>query len=252
MNYFDASTWIGQWPFAFYDAHTPKSLQAHLRRHGIRRALVSSLGAVFAPEPGPANAALLKDTLGVQGLEPVPVINPSLGNWAEQVALADADPRVRAVRVLPNYHNFALGARCMTALVAELRERGLHLIVQMQLIDSRHEYHAMTIKPVPAADLEALLVREPKLSVLASGLQRPDLMRLAKKHARLLADLSFAEWYDTMEHLREQVPAKQLLFSSHTPLLITAAATAKLEASTLSRTQKAAVAGGNLERWLAR
>lgn len=250
MTIFDANTWTGHWPFAFCDTHTPRSLLAHLRRHGIRRALVSPLGAVFAPEPGPANAQLLAATRGLAALEPVPVINPALGNWAEQVALADADPRVRAVRVLPNYHNYRLGARAMGELVAELEERGLRLIVQMQLIDVRHEYHAMGIKPVPAADLEALLARYPKLPVLASGLLRPDLLRLAAKYPALLADLSFAEWHNTLEHLREKVPARQLVFASHTPLLITAAAVAKLRTSTLRRTEQQAIAGGNLDRWL--
>lgn len=252
MNYFDSDTWIGQWPFAFCDVHTPKSLRAHLRRHGIGRALVSPLGAVFSPEPGPANAALLAETRGVTGLEPVPVINPALANWTEEVALADADPRVRAVRVLPNYHNYKLNSRCVRELVGELSERRLRLIVQMQLIDSRHEYHAMNVKPVPAAALEALLADDPGLSVLAGGLMRPDLLRLAKKFPRLLADLSFAEWHDTMENLRQTVPAGQLLFSSHTPFLITGAARAKLEASTLPAAEKRAVASGNLERWLGR
>src|SRR6188508_99833 len=77
MTYFDASTWIGQWPFSFADAHTPRSLAAHLARHGIARALVSPLDAVFAPAPQPANRAILVATRGVRGLVPVPVINPA-------------------------------------------------------------------------------------------------------------------------------------------------------------------------------
>ena len=31
MNYFDANTWTGRWPFAFIEDHTPRSLAAHLR-----------------------------------------------------------------------------------------------------------------------------------------------------------------------------------------------------------------------------
>lgn len=250
MNYFDANTWIGLWPFSFCDAHTPRSLAAQLRRQGICRALVSHFGTVFAPEPGPANAALLEGTRRVTALEPVPVINPALGNWTEQVALADADPRVRAVRLLPNYHNYSLRSRGVRIFAGEARERGLRVIVQMQLIDARHEYHALAIKPVPSADLEYLLENEPDLKVLASGLQRPDLLRLVPKYPSLVADLSFAEWHDTMENLREKAPPRQLFFASLTPLLITAAARAKLDGSTLPRSERTAVAGGNLERWL--
>ncbi len=250
MNIFDANTWTGRWPFSFSDAHTARSLATHLARHGIRRALVSPLDAVFAPEPGPANETLLAATRGIKSLEPVPVINPALANWFDEVALCAADRRVRAVRLLPNYHNYSLGAGFVGELVEELQVRGLKLVVQMQLIDHRHEYHAMTLKPVPADDLAALLKRHRSWTVLASGLMRPDILKLAPKHSNLLADLSFAEWHDTMEHLLAKASAQQLAFASHTPLLVTAAAGAKLETSTLTQAQKQAVAAGNLERFL--
>lgn len=250
MTYFDANTWVGKWPFSFADAHTPRSLAAHLARRGIARALVSPLDAVFAPAPQPANLALLAATRGLRGLVPVPVINPALAGWREDLAAVAADKRVRAVRLLPNYHNYALSHPAVDALIAALRPRGLRLIVQMQLIDHRHEYHAMTLKPVPAADLAALLKRHRSLPVLASGLMRPDLLKLAPKHANLLADLSFAEWHDTMEHLLAKVSARQLAFASHTPLLITAAARAKLDTSTLRAPARTAIATTNLTRFL--
>jgi hypothetical protein len=252
MTYFDANTWTGRWPFSFCDAHTPRTLQTHLRAHGIRRALVSPLDAVFAPAPAPANRALLAGTRGRAGLEPVPVINPSLATWREDLAAVAADPRVRAVRLLPNYHNYRLKARAVDELVGALRARGLRLIVQVRLIDHRHEYHAMNLKPVRADDLAALLTRHADLSVLASGLLLPELVKLAPPFPRLLADLSLIEWHDTMEHVRQKVGTRQLAFASHTPLLITAAARAKLDASTLPAAQKQAVAAGNLERWLGR
>ena len=250
MNTFDANTWIGRWPFAFCDPHSARSLKMHLAKHGIARALVSTLDAVFAPEPGPANRVLLATTLGVKGLEPVPVINPSLANWFDEVAICASDERVRAVRVLPNYHDFSLQAGCMDDLIEELEVRGLKLIVQVQLIDHRHEYHAMNLKPVPADDLAALLKRHRGLPVLASGLMRPDLLKLAPKLPHLVCDLSFAEWHDTMEHLLAKLPVKQLAFASHTPLLVAAAAQAKVETSTLTAAQKRAVSEGNLDEFL--
>lgn len=252
MNFFDALTWIGRWPFAFCDAHTPATLVAQLRRHGIRRALVSPLDAVFAPAPGPANRELLRSTRGVAALEPVPVINPALADWREELEACASDPRVRAVRLLPNYHAYRLHAPAVGALVAELQARGLRPIVQMQLIDARHEYHAMNLKPVAPAELGAWLERSPRLPVLASGLQRPDLLRLTAAHPQLLADLSFAEWLDTVDHLLEKVSARQLVFASHTPLLVTAAARAKLESTSVPRRPLEAIASGNLERFLRR
>ena len=236
MNYFDANTWIGRWPFAFLADHTPGSLAAHLRKHGISRALVSPLEAVFAPEPGPANAHLLATTKNRAGLEPVPVINPALANWRDELAAAAADPRVRAVRLLPRYHNYRLNAAVLPAFMAELQRRGLRLIVQVRLIDERHEFHAMNLKPVPVAELAAFLSRYPQWAVLASG---------------LLADLAFVEWHDTIPHVLAKVPARQLAFASHTPFLVTAAARAKLDTAETTMARRTAIAAGNLERFLA-
>lgn len=250
MNYFDASTWIGKWPFAFVDAHTAKSLVGHLRTHGIRRAVVSPLDAVFAPAPGPANRELLRATQGVAALVPVPVINPTLADWREELADVTSNPRVRAVRLLPAYHNYRLGSRAVNELAAELIRRRLRLIVQVRLIDERHEFHAMNIKPVKPADFAAFAARHPRLRVMASGFLRSEILAIAKKCPRALFDLSFAEWHETIRHLLAKMPVRQLAFASHTPFLITAAARAKLDPSGLPESQLAAIASRNLERWL--
>lgn len=250
MNYLDANTWTGRWPFALIDAHPPRSLAAHLGRHGIRRALVSPLEAVFAPATGPANRELLRSTRGVAGLVPVPVINPALANWREELSAIAADPRVRAVRLLPAYHNYRLSHRAVDALAAELVRRKLRLIVQVRLIDERHEYHALTIKPVKAAEVGALVQRHPRLRVLASGLLSSEVRALLPQHPRLMADLSFAEWHETMRHLLAKVSASQFCFASHTPFFITAAARAKLDPSGWPKAKLAAIASRNLERWL--
>lgn len=252
MKYFDANTWTGRWPFAFIEEHNPRSLAAHLRSHGIGRALVSPLDAVFAPEPGPANHQLLATTDGVAGVVPVPVINPALGNWREELAVAAIDPRVPAVRLLPRYHNYRLAAPCITELVAELTRRRLGLIVQVRLIDERHEFHAMNLKPLPVAELAAFLAAHPKLPVLASGLLRAEVLPLVPKHPNLIADLSFAEWHDTIPHLLAKVPARQLAFASHTPFLVTSAARDKLDRAETPTARRVAIASGNLERFLKR
>ena len=252
MIYFDASTWIGRWPFAFLPAHTSRTLVAHLRRLGIRRALVSPLDAVLAPAPGPANQALLRTTRGLAPLRPVPVINPALANWREELASVAADPRVCAVRVLPNYHNTRLRARAMHDLALELARRKLGLIVQVRLIDERHEFHALRLKGVPVADLDRFLAQHPRLRVLACGLTRPELFALAPKHPRLFADLSFVEWHDTLRDALTKASRRQLVFGSLTPFFITAASRAKLARAGLDRRTIAAAATGNLARFWAR
>ena len=250
MKYFDANTWTGRWPFAFIEEHTPRSLAEHLHAHGISRALVSPLDAVLAPEPGPANYQLLSTTEGLTGLVPVPVVNPGLAGWRDELATCAADPRVRAVRILPRYHNYRLTARAVQELAAELLRRRLRLIVQVRLIDERHEFHALNLKPVPVAELQAFLKQIPRVRVLASGLLRSEILAVLPRNPRLLADLSFAEWHDTIPHLLTKVSARQLAFASHTPFLVTAAARAKLDTAGVGAAKLRQIASGNLEGWL--
>lgn len=251
MTYFDASTWIGKWPFSFAETHTARTLAAHLRRHRLRRALVSPIDAVFAPEPGPANLHLLRASRELVGLEPVPVINPALANWKQQLEQVGTDTRVRAVRLLPTYHHYNLGSRAVDELMDALALRHWKAIIQVRLIDERHEFHAMNLRALPPTQMETFVSRHAKTPILASGLLRNEMLPLMKRHASLVADLSYAEWHDTVTDLLSRIPLRQLVFASHTPFLITAAARAKLETSTASKSAQRGIAAENLERFLA-
>jgi uncharacterized protein len=249
MTWFDASAWIGRWPFAFLREFTAGALAEHLGGHGIDRALVSPLDAVFAPEPGPANRALLRATRSQPRLEPVPVLNPRLANWRDELARCADDGRVRAVRLLPAYHDYGIGARAMDAVIEALGERRLRAVVQVRLIDERHEYHALRIRPVPTRELAKLLGRHATTPVLASGLLRSEIRALLPSHPALLADLALAEWFDTLGSFGTRVPPDRLVFATHTPFLVTAAARAKV-AGPADPPPSAALAGGTLERFL--
>ncbi|MBA4137068.1 MAG: hypothetical protein C0518_07110 [Opitutus sp.] len=248
MKLFDANAWTGSWPFSLGASHDVRSLAAELKRYAIDDALVSPLGAVFAPEPGPANRVLLHESRGLSGIVPVPVINPTLANWRDELAACAADDRVRAVRVLPSYHGFRLKSRAVVALMDQLETLQLRLIVQARLIDERHEFHALKIKAVPLVELAVLLRRCASRPVLVCGLLRSEIFELAPAHPNLICDLSFAEWLDTVPELRKKATVEQLVFGSNTPLLMPGAQVEKVQ--TARSAERTAVARGNLQRFL--
>jgi hypothetical protein len=248
MKLFDANAWIGTWPFSFAATHDARSLAAELQSHGIGDALVSPMAAVLAPEPGPANRVLLHETHGVRGLEPVPIVNPALPGWRDELATSVADPRVRAVRVLPAYHAFRADGRAMRELAQALQQSGRRLIVQARLIDERHEFHAMTLKPVPVAALAVLLGALAPEPVLVCGLTRAEIHALAPVHANLRADLALAEWLDPVADLMRHARAAQLVFGSGAPILMPGAQVAKLE--TARAAERRTVGRAALERFL--
>lgn len=251
MKLFDSQSWLGRWPFSFLEAHeNATSLRRHLRRYGIGRALVSHLEAVLQPEPGPANRRLLLDTRRCSDVVPVPIINPALANWEEELIRCTADRRVRAVRILPNYHGYRLTHPRVQPLVDSLQKKRLKLILQIRLIDERHEYHAMRLRRVTIAAVGDFLDVHPRWPVLVCGLMRSEFVSLAKGRRYLFADMSFLEWHRTIEDALTHAKASQLAFSSHTPFFATRAACDKLLQSSLPASVLARIGAGNLERWL--
>jgi uncharacterized protein len=250
MNLFDATSWLGPWPFASWEEREATAHARELRRHGIQRALVSPLRAVFAPVPVTANRTLLAETKTLRALIPLPVINPALANWEEQLAEVAVDPRVRAVRWLPSYHNYRLTDARATACARALQAQKLGLVLTVRLVDERHEYFALRIRGLRNEPLLRFLRRHPELPVLLSGLMRPDITQILPAHRQVLADLSFAEWDRTLERLVENVSVQQLVFGSHAPFHLVAANAAKVTSASLPEPQLHAVARRNLERFL--
>jgi predicted TIM-barrel fold metal-dependent hydrolase len=250
MMAFDALTWLGHWPFAFLAERNAPALAKHLRDHGIRRALVSPLDAAFAPEPGPANRALFRAVRDVAMLEAVPVINPALPDWRDQLHECLDRASVRLVRVLPSYHRVVLTGPAMRGLIAECRERGVKVAIQVRLIDERHEHHAVSVRPVKVPALARFLDAFPKEPVLLSGVLRTEAATLAAGRPHVMFDLAFVEWLETVRTALAAVPARQLVFASHTPFLETAAASAKFAHARISPAARRALLGANLERFL--
>lgn len=250
MKAFDALTWLGHWPFAFLAERHAPALAEHLRDHGIRRALVSPLAAVFAPEPGPANRALFRAVRDVAMLEAVPVINPALPDWRDQLHECLYRASVRLVRVLPSYHRVVLTGPAMRGLIAECRERGVKVAIQVRLIDERHEHHAVSVRPPKVQALARFLDAFPKEPVLLSGVLRTEAATLAAGRPHVRFDLAFVEWLETLRTSLAAVPARQMVFASHTPFLETAAAPAKFARARISPAARRALLGANLERFL--
>lgn len=245
---FDTNAHLGSWPFSPVPDRTGPELAAHLAANGIQRAAVSHLGAVFLPDPTPANRALFAATKRTRALIPVPILNPLLANWREQLAEAVA-AGATAVKLLPNYHNYKLRAKRLDAFMAELSAAKLKLVLNLRLEDERHKYFALRIKGVPVADVGAFLARFPQHHVLLSGASKPELEKLADKHTNFSAELAFAEWIRTYEALLEKIPARRLLLGTCTPLLSTRGQVDKLRCAAIPAAAKKLIGETNARRF---
>ncbi|MBA3529762.1 MAG: hypothetical protein H0T91_10730, partial [Propionibacteriaceae bacterium] len=122
MSRFDASAWAGMWPFTASAPTFLPELCKNLIAAGISGAAVSPLNAVLAPEPMGANLALI-DQAGLLAsddfeIRVVPVLDPSLPGWERDLEklLSEHEALIGAVKILPNYHNYAVDGSEAAAL----------------------------------------------------------------------------------------------------------------------------------------
>jgi len=245
---FDTNVHLGSWPFTLVPDLSATRLASHLRAHGIRRAVVSATAAILAPDPLPANRALLAAVRHIPALLPVPVVNPALANWREQLDIAEAGP-LRAIKLFPNYHNYRLDSARFDPFFSEVKSRRLRLLISVRVEDERHRYFALRIKSVPAKTLISFLRRNPLLHPLVLGIGLPDLRVVAKKCENFSTDTSFVEWLGSLEDLTQVLPVRRILFGSHTPFFVTRASVAKLAATPLPARTAAAIGSGNAGRF---
>lgn len=245
----DSNVNLGPWPFTPVRDRTGPELAAHLAASGIRRALVSHLGAVFQPEPMATNRKLFAAVRRTAALLPVPVINPALANWREQLAECRAATLIRAVKIFPNYHNYSLASRRLDPFLDALDEAGLRLVINVRLEDERHRYFALRIKGVPLTQVAAFLQRHPRRHVLFTGLYKPEVEKLAPAHDNFSADVAFCELTNTLERILRKIPAHRLLLGTCTPLLSTYGEVGKLTDARISAAAKKLIGSENARRF---
>jgi hypothetical protein len=245
----DTNVNLGPWPFSPLPEYTGPQLAAHLRQNGIGQALVSDLRAAFLPDPMPSNRKLFAATKGSRALFPVPVINPALRTWGEHLDECRATAPIRAVKIMPNYHNYSLKSRRLDDFMAELAARDLKLVLNVRFEDERHKYFALRMKGVPVADIAFFLKRFPRQETLLAGIYKPDLETLVPDHENFSAEISFCEWRNTIAALLEKIPARRLMLGTCTPLLSTRGEVDKLVRATIPAKARALIGSGNAKRF---
>jgi len=248
----DTNVHLGSWPFTPIPDRTGPELVAHLAASGIRRALVSHLGAVFQPEPMPANRRLFAALRRTPGLLPVPVINLALANWREQLAECRAAADLRAVKIMPNFHNYRLGSPRVADFMAALAAAKLKLMLNLRLEDERHKYFALKMKGVPLPDIIAFLQRFPTHHVLLTGAYwSQEVLPLVTKHADLnySIEIAFCETFKTLETMLVKIPARRLMLGTNTPLLSTRGQLDKLRRAMIPARAKALIGSDNARRY---
>lgn len=240
----DVNAYLGHWPFSAAPRRRPGEFAEHLARSGIKRAVVSPLDAVLAPEPMTANAYLFDAARHIRAFAPLPIVNPALANWREQLEACRV-AGARAVRILPNYHNYRLRNARLAEFMDALAAAKLQLVLTVRLEDERQRYFALNIRGVPVAELTEFLQRFPKHHVLCTGLSLGETTLLAAKADNFSIDLAYVEHNELAPRLRQLLPARRVMFGTLAPMLSPEAQRAKLTTDYFTAAERARIGVAN-------
>jgi predicted TIM-barrel fold metal-dependent hydrolase len=245
----DTNASFGHWPFARLPKRNLSALETHLKKNGISHSLVSHLETLFAPDPHPYNLELIKATKRHDCFTPVPVLNLNNPDWLEGLKHYQKKTELKAIKLYPNFHNFSLNSGRANGLINYLIDQKIRLIINIRMVDERHQYFALKVNGVSLKQLAGIGERFPKFRFLCTGLYRPEILELADQCDTFSTDMSFADWHDLINELLGKLSPNRLFFGSHTPLMVTKANTLKLEMAPISAKLKKQIGKENAKKF---
>jgi len=249
VKLFDTNVSFGEWPFGTVGITSARRLRESLEDCSIETALVSHLAAIFNPEPDHGNQRLFRALRNEKNLIPVPVINPTLADWRDLLDQYRDRRAIKAIKVFPNFHRFRLDSPAMDRLVDYTREQEIRLLVNIRMVDERHQYFGLRIDGVTVRSLSAFSRRHGDLRYLCLGLYRPEILELADQCDNFLTDFSFADWQYLLEELLGKLPVERILFGSHSPLMVSRSNVDQLRCANISRARIRRIGRDNAKKF---
>ncbi len=257
----DANAFSGVWAFRSYRDRTLPDVIASLRAVGIKGACISPVEAALTPEPMASNRRLFQETTAWRdqdttardfSLVLAPVVNPSLPTWEEhlEACLNEQGDAVRAIKVFPNYHTYAMDAPPIDALAASLTDTGTTLSIQARMEDERSRHPLMTSVGVGAKEIAAFARRHPRLTILVCSSYMPELAAYSDC-PNIHVELSMVESGRLLQDALARMGAERILLGTHAPLFDPAVGVSKAAADDVSEDVSHAISLGNFSRLFA-
>lgn len=231
MNRIDVAAWTGIWPFTMSREVSLAEVVTSLQDVGIDGAVVSPLNAILGPDPMLANRDLLgacRERDGAFLLRIVPILDPTLPGWEQNLDDLASDPLVVGIRLVPSYQGYEVDGPEAEAVSRAVTAQGLAVCVQVRIIDERAHHPLMLVPAVPTAAIARLAQTVPEARFLVSGTFQGELASLADI-PNVSAELSSIESADTLANALAVLGPERLLLGTHAPVYTPPPGVAKVD-----------------------
>jgi len=225
----DVNAWTGPWPALVNVPHDVASVRASLRDIGVERIFMAPLAAAWSTNSQLCNPVVYEAADEYEDISPVPVIDPTIPTWPEEFEKAAEHQAVAMIKLLPGYGGYELAAA--DDLLEEARRASLAVMVQVRIDDPRRHHPLAMVPDVPAEDVIKAAERHPAVKLVIGGASAT-VLRDFKEELRelpgLYADTSQVDGVDGVRGLVDAGLGGKLLFGSHAPVFMPAAAVARV------------------------
>ncbi len=243
---FDVNAALGHWPFRRVPDTTAEALRARLAARGIRRAAVVNTQGLFYKNCHDANLELA-DWIAPHRdfFVGVATLNPGYAAWDRDLDACAGALGLRALRLAPPYHDYALADPCAREIAAAASALGLPMFLPHRIVDVRQR-HWLDIEQALQRDdalrfLEA--VPEARVIVTGAGWRLPLDERGRPRYPNLYLECSRARLTGLHAGL-----IGQLLFGTGAPFKEVSPALLNLQTTGLDRAAQQAIGWSNAAR----
>jgi predicted TIM-barrel fold metal-dependent hydrolase len=257
MTCIDVNTFLGAYPFRDIGEWNVAMQLQEMERLGITESWISSLPAIFSPDPAAGNGDLYRAASAEPRLRPVPTVHPEMPAWQEAVREA-AIRQAPAIRCDPTFRSLAGDGPEMKALLALAAGQRLPLMMAVRLEDIRQRHPDDVAAELTPAMVRALIRSHPDARLIITHADRDFIEQVhfgatPGEAARMLWDISWI-WgppEDHLEILLGTVGIDRFTFGTGTPLRLPETSIAKLDLLRLDPERRHRVTAGNLRDFLA-
>ncbi len=247
----DVAAWTGDWNTLSVPGDAAAVRQS-LLDCGVGQIHMASLRTVWGHNLHLGNEDVFEAADQFEEIQPVPLLDPTLATWPEELARAADREDVDIIRWLPSYSGFQLTDPCAEACAAAVEEAGRVLSIQVRIEDERRQHPRARVPDTPLAEIIAFAHRHPTLPVIIGGAGWSLILAAADDilaGERIYAETSQMDGVDSIRLMVEAGLGSRLLFATHTPLFIPLAGLARVVID-LEPEPVEAILAGNARRLL--
>ncbi len=245
---FDVNTSIGHWPFRKLENNTAFELRNYLASYGIEGAAVAHNHAACYMNVQESNVELFRDITAEKSgfFRGIATLNPLYAAWEKDLATCRNEFNFKAVRLLPEYHNYKLSDNAAAEIITAAAELNMLVVIPNEIVNYRQRHWMESGIPLGCAALLETAKKFPQAkflfteTVFADNPAEPYPENIWFEMSRFQCCFR-----DTLNKFIAQVGADHVLFGSGSPFKEIEPALIKFHNIKLEKTELDLIAKNN-------